>query len=267
MIELRTHVRTIAMLALLASAGAGHLHAQRIGGRTLGDPGRDPLPRAADSAQAGAPAFVAMGDQDARPAPRYTFVVTPSVTRTDGALRYGAQFRVVRDGKIPLAAALTEQLIHTEADDRISNRIQGDVALDVVPEGSVGGFPVYLGLFGTLRHTQRSGTDAELSTEADVTVLGKGVPSVALKAIGYYGFAWPSEGDFDSGLTLGTGAILALTRAVTLDTEYDFDSEFNGEDSWSARLILRIPARRVQPALIVGGGKHGVVQVALRVAR
>jgi hypothetical protein len=274
-------IRTLAVLALLtAVAGTAHLGAQgRVGGRTLRDPGRDVRERVAREVPPPPPPppapLIAPGiradsvvESPATAPPRYRFVVTPSIKIEDEQSLYGAQLAMKRKGRFPFSLALTDQLISTDGDDRISNRIQGDAELTVLNDVPVLGRPVVLALMGMLRHTQRSGTLAEASAEVDVTVIGSGnAPSVALRGIAYYDHSWPTDGDSRSGATFGTGALIALTSAVDLETEYDFKSSFVGEDDFSARLLVKLPGRRVQPTLIIGGAKHGTVLFGVRFAR
>jgi hypothetical protein len=261
--------KTLAYCALISViAGATHLSAQGAGGRTLRDVGRGFRDRTLT-----APAARALGDvadsaaDAAAKEPAYRLTLTPTVGWTNSSTRYGAQAAWISN-RIPLSVSLTDQVIRSDAEDRLSNRIQGDAGYDLVNDHLLG-MPVYLGLFGELQHTQRSGTFAEISTELDLTILraATGTPSVALRGLGYWDYFSPVEGSSDSGPTLGTGAILVLSDAIELDTEYDVNSAFNGEDSYSAKLLLTIPGQRLKPTLIVGGGKHNTFVLGLKLSQ
>jgi hypothetical protein len=196
----------------------------------------------------------------------YKLKLTPSVEGDDESTAYGAQILVER-GRV--SAGLTGQMVHADATDQLNPAVQGDVELTLVDEGHGLGLPISLTAGGAISVTRREGNEAVATAVADVRLVGDGEDrfSISLQGLGNYAVSWALGGESRSGPYFGVGTSLVLTQNLGFEAEYDFDSSYGEEDTWQARLVLDLPARRFQPALAVGAGKHGTFQISLQLTR
>jgi hypothetical protein len=196
----------------------------------------------------------------------YELKLTPSVAGDKESTAYGAQI-LVEFGRA--SAGLTGQMVHANATDQLNPAAQGDVELTLVDEGRGLGLPISLAASGAISVTRRDGNEAVGSVVADVRLVGDGEEhfSISLQGLGNYGVSWALGGESRSGPYFGVGTSVVLTQGLGAEAEYGFDSSYDEEDTWQARVVLDIPGRGFQPALAVGAGKHGTFQVSLQLKR
>ena len=251
---------TLTLVLLGAVLSVPRLEAQREpGGHTL----RDPSSRIADRAPSAPGADRAdVADTVPTPPPPLKLVFTPTVSGDESTTRLGTQLKVRRGGPIPLSFAVAHQSIVTHNNRR--NRIKASTEIDLINNRPVlSGLPVFLAALGEVSHTEESGTFAEAAGELDVTVFEKGTSSLAVGVLGYFDHFAPVDGESDSGFTPAVEALWVISSLFELDAEYDFNSSFNGEDSFSARLVVTPPDLPGNPVLILGGAKHGTFTVGV----
>jgi hypothetical protein len=271
-----TLIRGLVVAALLVAAGAEHLSAQSLRGRTLRSPGRGigvrsapvnppppPPPVFVDTTMVRLTGAAVESPAEGR---RYVLKLTPSVAGDNESTAYGAQILVER-GRA--SAGLTGQMVHADATDQLNPAVQGDVELTLVEEGRALGLPISLATSGAISVTRREGNEAVGSVVADVRLIGDGEErfSVSLQGLGNYGLSWALGGESRSGPYFGVGTSVVLAQGLGAEAEYGFDSSYGEEDTWQARVVLDLPARGFQPALVVGAGKHGTFQISLQLKR
>ena len=250
---------TLMTSTILAFSVASTSSAQR-GGDRLRERGERVQPRAE--------ARFAITATDSTAAERpYRIYLIPRVRWDDDKSSVEAEVRYSRRERTlyPYNVSVTDRVIWSDGER--ANRIQADGEIDLLHNNLKGaGRRVFLAALGELQHTQRSGFLAEGALELDFTVLGdpSGGPSLALGGLGYFDHFTPTEGDSDSGFTAGTEALWIISDVLELDAEYDFDSEFNGEDSFAVRFFWDPPVQRFSPRLLLGAAKHGSYMVGLR---
>jgi len=265
-----TYIRAILRSAIMALIGIAatttHLEAQPgRGGRLLRDVGGRVRERPAPVIPE------AMADSAPRaaqpPQPRFRVIITPTVQWEGSQRRFGGQVKLKSASGLPFSVSLTDMVIHS--DGEYANRIQGDGQLDVFERPTpLVGIPASLSIFGELQHTSGDGTLAEAAAALDFTLVENSrLGSLTLGVLGYYDHLSPVSGSSESGVTLGTEAIWELTEALEVNAEYDFQSAFNGEDSFSAKLLVAVPYGRTHPTLIFGAAKHGTFLFGLRLER
>jgi hypothetical protein len=273
-----TLVRSLAVAVLLGAAGAEHLSAQRLRGRTLRSPGRGigvraappepialPVPAPGDTTAVGLSGVPSVRSPAAG-ARNYEFTLTPSVEGDNESTAYGAQVWVERNR---LSAGFTGQMVHTDATGQLNPSVEGEISFELLEEKRRLGLPASLTASAAVAVTRREGNEAAATAVADVRLVGDGEErfSISLQGLGNYGVSWAMGGEVRSGPSVGVGMSLLLTRGLEAEAEYTFDSSYGEEDDWLARVLFGLPTRRFQPKLAVGAGKHGTFQVGLQLKR
>jgi hypothetical protein len=248
---------------------AARLEAQREpGGHTLRDPSSGIRDRAAavPAPPPPVPGIAAVSAPAEEEQPSFKLFFTPTFGWDDANTRFGAQVKLKRSGQIPSSFAIADQV--TAVDNDYRNRIKASTELDLINNKPLlPGLPVFLAALGELSHTQGSGTFAEVAGELDVTLFSRGASSLAVGALGYYDHFSPVDGESDSGFTPAVEALWAINSLLEVDGEYDFNSSFNGEDSFSTRLVVSPPNLPGNPVLILGAAKHSTFTLGVSFSR
>lgn len=264
----RVHVasmRSLMFSCLVLACGSTQALAQRTEpvGRTLGDIGRTSQTDTG-ATRDGRPGVRTEGTPSGVTIARQ---LTASGQFSSGRQAGGLQLRAVAtwESGLRLLAAVKGQAIHTSSATR--NQLQLDVEVDP----PLGTDRAALAIGATFSKRFSVSTSQEYFAALDFTPFSAArnavLRSLSFGGVGYYNRAdADGTGGVSSGATPGVTSSFAPREGTSLAAEYDFNSDFNGEDYFSARLIQRLPFARYAPLLIVGGGKHNLYSVALRLS-
>jgi hypothetical protein len=217
-------------------------------GRTLRDPSRVREPR--EPTRVGILALPA--------GPRIALFFTPSGTFTS-ATRAGGQFKGSGDIGHGITWTLYAADSYIHGSSASHNRAQGGTEFDRDLTQALS-----LSVGGELANTSSVSSDAETFGELDAAVTPI---STTLGGIAYYDWTKPSGGSRTGGATFGLTANYKAPSGTRVLAEYDFRSDFNGEDSFSAKLVQSLGKYgRHGAQAIVGAGKHRVVTFAVKIA-
>lgn len=261
--------RTILGAAVALTSLAAHpALAQRVdpGGRTLRNPGQ---PVGRPGAAPGGPAPAAPAAVAATGPRPYSVSLVPLFGWSDGTQSPGAQLGYSTDLSDNVSVGVSGAGRVIRSDGNNNGRAQIDAEIDVT------GRPGFLRRRVTLvvavegMATATVGTFAEASSELAVQAIerrddkGNVLGLLTLGVVGYLDRFAPKDGDATSGPTGGISAVLAPVDGLGLRAEYDFKSDFNGEDTFGARATVRLSSKGPKPVLILGAGKHKSFLVGL----
>jgi len=199
----------------------------------------------------------------------FSWFLNPSAVLADQSDSYGLALGVVNKALVPglpLALALTDRYVTAPGGDH--NRVQFDAKLlfeGLPPLGTKG---LSLLLIGQYRNTAQVASLQQGIAELDATLYQNKVDSTsfALGGVAYYGHQKPAGGIGSSGFTFGVVADVVPVRHLELIGEYDFKSDFAGEDDYSVQAGYAFHPRGLQCLVgIAEYGKHGTWKIGLKV--
>lgn len=241
----RTSRPLVAGLVALGMLAATTVQAQtgEPVGRTLRDPSRTREPRAAAKGP-GAPAV--------------EWFLTPNASLSSGT-RAGAQLKGAGDVGRAFTFVGYGAYSYLHGTSASHNRVQlgGELDRDLTSALSLAGG----GEWGT---TSDVSTDTELYAEVDASLAPI---ATTLGGVVYYDWTKPSGGgDRTGGATFGVTANWKAPSGTRVLAEYDFRSDFNGEDSFSAKLVQGLGLFGGHSAqAIVGAAKHRIVSASVKI--
>jgi hypothetical protein len=255
----------------LRAALASILVAQSISaqvGAATGGVLRDPSRSSRDfaSARSGGSFAAVLTDSTLR---TFQLMVAPLASWSEGQSAYGAQVRLmstIGTTKFPYKVSVIDEALRGSG--RTRNLIKGEAEVDLLnSDARFAGLPIALAADGLVQHIAGSETLAEGSGELDVSIIGTSdSPLLAIGALGYFDHSKPEIGSSTDGFTAGSDIIWDPIQQIELSAEYDFKSDFAGEDSYSAKLLWILARAGHKPTLVIGGGKHGLFLLGLRLA-
>ncbi|MGH7741599.1 MAG: hypothetical protein ACRENS_06200, partial [Candidatus Eiseniibacteriota bacterium] len=121
--------------------------------------------------------------------------------------------------------------------------------------------PLSMTVLGDYGWIEGGSTSGEISAECDWS-LSQHANSYVGAAV-YYDRQHLSGAGSPGGATVGITSGVAFDPSTELSGEYDFESDFSGEDSWSAQLA-RVLMAAPKLTLVLGVQKHSSILAAIR---
>ncbi len=243
--SITSHSRSALVLLFLSVAltTARPISAQTVEpiGRILRDPSRTREPRIA------------------RAGPRVVrWFLTPSGTFTANT-KGAVQVKASTDFQ---SATVTGYVAAADVYTRPDHNSQGRIGGEIDPTFLGDNFGLSIG--GELAKTQHVSTDGELWAELDWNAVAN---VLTFGGIAYEDWTKPSGADDSiNGATFGLTGVWTAQTGTSVLAEYDFNSDFNGEDGFAAKAVQNLGKyAKHDTQLIVGAGKHRVVTIALKI--
>jgi hypothetical protein len=231
-----------ALLTIAATAGAQ--------ARNLRDPGRLFTDHAAQMSAASTST--------------YNLFLTPTFGWDDNNQLYGGQLRYTSTSLLPnmpvaISGTIAEHRFTagSPAVSKMAMQVNGEV--DVLSTAQY-----ILSVSGEMQNTADFGTQLELAPEFDWMLPANSMFTGAVGGIAYLDRFKTSTGDFvTKGRTLGLiGYLNHGTWSVI--PEYDFDSDYVGEDSFSVKVAKSFANMKRDPRIILGASKHNSFVAGVR---
>lgn len=238
-------VRTIGYTGLILAASVAMAQAQS---RNLADPGR--VFRTSSAR--------AKGMKIKSTKTRYNLFVTPVARWTAGSQIIGGQFRYESDNLVtgkPVAFSGMVSNVHDSNVGENRSNLQMDAEIDPYTNGRYS-----LNLSGQISHTMDVATFMEVAPELDITVneFVTVAPILYWNRVKFSGVPVST-----SGTTVGVTAY--LTRGLwAAYPEYDFKSDFNGEDTYAVKVVKGFKNMKRDPKIFAGYAKHDVFALGMR---
>lgn len=198
--------------------------------------------------------------------PLFDWSLYPTLTGVDTTRIYGIALGWRNKnllGSVPLSLGFSDK--YTTVGGQHRNRIQFDVGLDFPGIAKVSWLT--LGLTAQARHTADVSSSQTGVAELDVTLLDAEAASLTVGGLLLYDHAKPKGGPSQSGATVGSAVDLTIRSNTDLVAEYDFKSDFAGEDDYSVQLThLFRPGAKVRFKALAGYAKHDVWVFGVKVA-
>jgi hypothetical protein len=238
----RTSILTIGALICAAATATAQ------GERNLRDPGRMYHERAAMNTMASAPSF--------------NLYVTPTYGWDDNTKTFGGQFKyssdkLVKNHSLSISASVSSMRFNAVAPASAVSKLATQVGAEIVVLSSA---QYSLNLGGGMSRVQDIGTSLEVAPEFDWVLPKNSMLSGALGAIYYWDrFSTMSTGATPSVSTDGGtfGAIAYLNHGSwSVIPEYDFNSDYTGEDGFSVKLSKSFKSFSHDPRIFFGFAKH-----------
>jgi hypothetical protein len=194
----------------------------------------------------------------------FTWFVSPSLVAVDSTRGYGFAVGIATNKLIPnlpLGLSISDRYMTVggEGHHRMQFDLQFAPSLPI-PRTS-------LKILGRYRNTAQVSTSQQGTMQLDVSLVKKAQVELGVGGLVYYGHEAPDGAVGQSGATFGTAASLRVGR-LAMAGEYDFKSDFAGEDNYSVQAAYTLPVKRRLMGVqgLVGYGKHGVWIFGLKAA-
>lgn len=192
----------------------------------------------------------------------FNWSIYPTVGLADDTHSFGVSVGFLNRrllGSIPLGLAVTDKYVSVA--DQGHNRVQFDASLTVPTLTTIGSVNLSFLMLGQYRKTADISTTQQGVVEIDATLSTseKRSQSLAAGAVAYLNNAKPQGGSSESGMTFGVNLDLTLNKWAEVVSEYDFKSDFAGEDDYSIQATAVVhPKGFIGMKALVGWGKHDV---------
>ena len=186
----------------------------------------------------------------------YNLLAMPGVTGVNGATVYGATFGFINKTvitRLPFQLKASGSSIDFGATSKM--KVAGE-AKAVIPALKKIATVAVRGMYA---HTEDIGNRTEATLAGERQIWNDKSNTLKIGLTGNWVTKSPTGGTSTNGGTFLPGLIWNTGSSTEIDADYQFKSDIDGEDTYSASVIQALPGVRGSPTLIFATGKHRLV--------